>query len=790
MLSPNISQEKASALALLQRAAFWSSIALILGVALLLFAKALPTLDKPFPGFKIMADRSVQNLLPVSWTGFHAGLNARDLIKSYDGHPLLSAPDLYAYVQAKPLGTPITYQVARSTLNGHMTLMSKTISTQRFGLQNWISYFLANWLSGVWYLAIGAFVSIRKPKDPVARSHLWFCLSYAIFMVTVFSQDTDYTFGSVGLEAVLLTLFSITSMNLGFQFPRRMGSASVNLGWRLLGAFAGVLTLWASLALNPVERFRYTAHLIVYLFLSLACLVVLANPAWTLMSRSSTLRQRAQSKIIIFGILGCILFGLIPPLLSYYGYSIPLYGLDCLINLTFPATVAYAIVRHQLFDIDVLIKRTLTYALVASALTVLYALITGGSRLALGNHGPLSGIVATALVAIAFVPIRDRVKAWLDATFFRSDYRFETVLADFTRLAQVTPDPELLARAYVAGLESALAPTWLAVHRLKPTGYSLLAEAGASAVVPLTAALPPETIEQPLVVQGEIIGIARMGPKKSELAYSDRDRALFADLTQQLAIWLNLFDRHEQSRAQHAEIEALIQAKELQGQFLNVVSHELKAPLSVTMSSVNLLRFYGEPDAQTLGTHLGRIKRSSAQLMSLVSDLLHAGQLQSGTFHLNLRPCSLATLVMETLAELELLAQQKGHTVTTSLDPATPPFMGDPDRLTQVLRNLLHNAIKYTPDGGVIEVSVRPTGNGVRCDVRDNGPGVAVDDLGRLFQRFSRAATAASAAGGVGLGLFIARELVRAHGGEIGVEPHSDKGCTFWFQIPLEAMLG
>ena len=117
-------------------------------------------------------------------------------------------------------------------------------------------------------------------------------------------------------------------------------------------------------------------------------------------------------------------------------------------------------------------------------------------------------------------------------------------------------------------------------------------------------------------------------------------------------------------------------------------------------------------------------------------------------------------------------------------DPAAPAVRGDEARLGQVLVNLVHNAVKFSPDGGEVTVRVRPDGDGVRVEVVDHGIGIARADQPRIFERFYKADRARVRGGGTGLGLAISRHIVAAHGGRIGVESEEGRGSTFWFTLP------
>ena len=145
---------------------------------------------------------------------------------------------------------------------------------------------------------------------------------------------------------------------------------------------------------------------------------------------------------------------------------------------------------------------------------------------------------------------------------------------------------------------------------------------------------------------------------------------------------------------------------------------------------------------------------------------------------------NLGELAAASAERLRLFAERQGVALSVIVDPATPPVRGDEERLGQVFVNLLHNAVKFSPDGGDVTVEVRPAGGEVVASVTDHGIGIRKADRARVFERFYKADRARDRGGGTGLGLAIARHVVERHGGRIWVESADGRGSTFSFAIP------
>jgi signal transduction histidine kinase len=219
-------------------------------------------------------------------------------------------------------------------------------------------------------------------------------------------------------------------------------------------------------------------------------------------------------------------------------------------------------------------------------------------------------------------------------------------------------------------------------------------------------------------------------------------------------------------------------------QVLAVVSHDLKNPLSVIRLSTTLLatRLAGTPGEAGLGRQVGAIDRAAAHMLTLIHQLLDAARLDAGqALAVEPRWQPLAPVVEEALALVEPQATQKALALEQRLEPGLEAAL-DRDRILQVLANLLGNAVKFTPLGGRITVASWREGDDVRVCVHDTGPGIPEPLRDRLFERHWQARETASQ--GSGLGLYIARGIVTAHGGQLWVDSDEGRGTTFTFTLP------
>jgi two-component sensor histidine kinase/PAS domain-containing protein len=214
------------------------------------------------------------------------------------------------------------------------------------------------------------------------------------------------------------------------------------------------------------------------------------------------------------------------------------------------------------------------------------------------------------------------------------------------------------------------------------------------------------------------------------------------------------------------------------------VAHDLRSPLhAFNMALSGLMGARDDLSESDHGRLVGALQRSSVHLQTLVENLLDAASLGASQFSLMLDAIDLATVVRESMLIVDPLLGPNGQRLTVTLPDEPLVVPGDAQRLRQVLVNLLHNAIKYGPKGGEIKIRARRKHMDITVKVTDQGPGIPEDEQSRIFERYYRGRSAGSMSHGNGLGLSIARAIIQAHGGTIGVKNEPKGGTSFWFTV-------
>jgi two-component system, OmpR family, sensor histidine kinase BaeS len=230
-------------------------------------------------------------------------------------------------------------------------------------------------------------------------------------------------------------------------------------------------------------------------------------------------------------------------------------------------------------------------------------------------------------------------------------------------------------------------------------------------------------------------------------------------------------------------------SEESRRRLVSDVAHELRTPLTIIQGTVDGIKDgVFQPDEE----HLNSIREQTLLLTHLVNDLRDLSLAESGQLKLDRQPSDIVDLVKRKITQFEVNARQKNIRLLLQSQPGIPSISIDTRRIEQVLGNLLSNAIRHTPEGGQIQISVKVAGNdlvsgknSLIVSVSDTGEGIPAEHLPHIFERFYRVETSRSRSqGGAGLGLAIVKQMVRAHGGQVWVESQSGKGSTFYFSLP------
>jgi signal transduction histidine kinase len=285
----------------------------------------------------------------------------------------------------------------------------------------------------------------------------------------------------------------------------------------------------------------------------------------------------------------------------------------------------------------------------------------------------------------------------------------------------------------------------------------------------------------PLLVRDVVIGTIGMDATDAKRVFTAEEIGLAQTVASQISVAIDNAHLYQQ---QMNDISRLKELDQLKSNLVSNVSHELRAPLTSIKAYTELL--LAEAERTNNGTSrdwLTVIDRETDRLTGLITDYLNLSRLESGHFKLEKEPLGLANIVAEVVAVLEVQAKQRHMTIQVEAQSALPELWADRELIRVAVRNLVSNAIKFSHDGGHIEIAIGHDDGTFKFSVQDEGLGIPEEALPHLFDKFFRV-PATSDVPGTGLGLALAREAVMAHGGRIEVESTLGKGSRFTVTLP------
>lgn len=798
---------------------------LALSIWILVVFSVAREVGQPFAGFRYEESLTVSPQNDPTWNGPQAGLASYDRLLYANGVPLRESANLKRIVKEHPPGTPITYELLRK--GERMTL---TVPTDLLEGWDFVRAFLPTLLIGLLHILVGMWAFWLRPSHPAAQAHLlvtialglgyltlgvdftmahwftplyvaggWFLAASAIHLAMVFPGELALVRRRPWLPFVAyVPAIGLSAINLATYIPINHVVAQNELAWHL-----DLLPFWAIWS-----AFGFSTVLLRLIYSSV---------------REAQPRARHQARIVLAGLAIAFL-----PILTVYvlpvmrnetaSLSMTTIYVAIAFFLVFPLSVAYAVLRHQLFGITQAVRKTLTYAVVTACLGALYFLLLEGARAVLGLHSQTSNLLAIIIMTLLFAPLYQRVQAAVDRIFARAAMRAQKALAEFGQEAQDERDPVRLLERFASKVIHLLDPEVLATYLQDGEGsLRLKASWGESTSLPqgledhhpvvwravslkqaisIPAGLAPELeggLCLPLWVRGESLGCVMIGKRRSGEAYEESERLFLVTMAQQLAFWLRIVQLFEHLSKRNEELseanEHLKELDRLKSDFLNAASHELRTPLASIIGYSEFLEDgMGGPLSEAQQEYLQEIQLGACRLLALVDDLLDFARLEAGGYVLDRQDADMRDAITKVARSLVPQASAKGIELGLDLPEEALEVCLDPRRIEQVLLNLVGNALKFTPSGGNVRIGAERLENGVRVTVTDSGIGISAHQLPRLFEKFYQVDPSLTRVyGGTGLGLSIAKALVEAHGGEIGVESEPGKGSCFWFTVPQGA---
>jgi signal transduction histidine kinase len=291
----------------------------------------------------------------------------------------------------------------------------------------------------------------------------------------------------------------------------------------------------------------------------------------------------------------------------------------------------------------------------------------------------------------------------------------------------------------------------------------------------------------PLLRENHILGGLAVNRKRAG-AFDPQVIDLLKTFATQSALAIQNARLYREIEVKSRELEAASRHK---SEFLANMSHELRTPLNAIIGFSEVLseRMFGEINEKQ-AEYIGDILNSGQHLLSLINDILDLSKIEAGRMELEISDFDLPGTIENTLTLVRERAVRRGITLGRTVDGRLGTIRADERKVKQVLLNLLSNALKFTPEGGTIDVRAAANDGAAEISVTDTGVGIAPEDQAAVFEEFRQVGTASKKVEGTGLGLAISRKFIELHGGRIWVESQVGSGSTFAFTLPLRSFRG
>ncbi len=559
--------------------------------------------------------------------------------------------------------------------------------------------------------------------------------------------------------------------------------------------------------------------------------------------RSLRRASGAKRQQLIFILIGSVvLWGIVP--ITNFALSISLQStfyakFTPLFTLAFSSLIVYAIVKHRLFNVRMAIARTITYVLLLLTLVSMYALAIfaigrlffDANTISVGQN--VAYIASAIFLAFTFDPLRRFFSRLTNRYFFQDIYNTDLILDNLSNVLVHTTSVHDLGQRSLKTINVALRAEAACIVALdRQTGkVAKVVSIGRRRMHIDDVLADVRTSKQGLFVldempedrhvlkrhmeESDIAVVTRLETSKEQIGYvifsykadgshyTDQDLDLIQIAGDELAVAIQNALRFEEIshfnetlqgqvreatgelRESNKKLKSLDEAKD---EFISMASHQLRTPLTSVKGYVSMVL---EGDAGPLNPTqhqlLEQAFASSQRMVYLISDFLNVSRLQTGKFTIERTPVILSNVVQQEVNQLKSTAESRNLTLECSVPSSFPALQMDESKLRQAIMNFIDNAIFYSRPGGTIKIDLVKTAKDLALTVQDQGIGVPVSERHKLFNKFYRATNARTARpDGTGIGLFMAKKVVVAHGGSIIFNSVEGKGSTFGFRLPLK----
>ncbi len=700
-----------------------------------------------------------------------------------------------------------------------------------------IFYIITAYLAGFLLIVIGTFVILKKPDNKPARLLFWVNLITAsIIMMTWGNYNNPPTIVDYVIHAIFSISYSLAPaifVHFTLSFPREKNVPKVFIGF--LYSSALIISILTSIffikAISSATADAIKEYLIIFNYSRIymaACiisgLIIFIHSYIT----SQNLSEKKKLRWILLGfILGPLMYAclwVIPQEITNYGL-VP-EELVIIFMLFIPATFAIAILKYHIFDIDLIIERSLIYFLSIGILIIVYAVIVALlSEFVKNINEFLSSGIAAVIIALLFTPAKEKVQKFINKKFFRVRYDFRIASRKFLDEIKNSSEINILAEKIVKQIKVIIPVKRQGFFLLSKTNSRIYLQAGENFDILKGRGIFIDqqklktNLSQPVAIKDkiepgspieeadievfkrwgmalifpiksnsdELLGFLVLGGKKSGSRFTIEDLDLLIEVCLQAGLTIERIQIQEKLIREQLLKEKLQELNQLKSFFLSSVSHELKTPLTSIRMFAEFLHINTNLEPDKKEEYLEIIEGECDRLSRLIENVLDLSKIERGVKEFHLTDIDIKSLLKHTIALMSYQTKIEDCQVITKICKEECVLNGDVDLIQSAIINLLSNGIKYSSSPKKVFVDLEKNEKSININFENDSTCLSQDELLKLTKPYYRSESAKKQKiPGSGIGLTLVNQIMTIHKGQLLIKNIPDNGCVFTLSFPRE----
>lgn len=700
-----------------------------------------------------------------------------------------------------------------------------------------VFYLISTSIVALLFFTIGVFVLLKKPDLKAAYIFHWASIGISLMVCLTWSNLNTFSFLSKYMFRVLLHISYVFTpalfVHFTLAFPTDNTSRWKNFiyfNYLIAIVLAALNIYYFTNALAVLNDNEINSYLLTFSFLRIYLIIsVILSITFFILAllKEKSKVERQQLKWLLFGFLigplSFVILWVLPILFT--GKALVPEELIMILLCAIPITFAIAIIKYHLLNIDEVLNRSIVYGIVIAILLLIYSalIILSVYLLDLPDQSLISAIAAVIL-ALLFQPLKTKVQTFVDKKFFRINYNFRKELSRFTENIKDYNDVNSLSEYLIQEIDSLFPVEKIAFSELdnKTGKLSVITQKNFDQISDKILHIKPETLarkwfqvaavknkvedganistifQNTLVrwkislivpiksVKDELFGFIILGSKKSGVKFSPEDVDFLKEIGINAGTTIERIKLQEQLIREKLAAEKLEELNQQKSMFVSQVSHELKTPLtSIKMFSEMLLENERSISNKSK-IHLEIIEGESDRLTRLINNVLDFSKIEKGVKEYSFREIHFDKIVQDVIDLMRYTIKMKGFNLKSNIALFDDVVCGDADALKQAIENLISNAIRFSTENKEIIISTFSRENFACVSIKDNGIGIAQNDIDKIFDPYFRSDDAKlKKIDGTGLGLHIVKDVIEQHKGKIQIESLVGNGSNFTLCIPV-----